>query len=703
MYNDNLEERYELAVDRVKDIIEVCDREISGEFVSYFRNVAKFIMKMDELKSLIDGNVIDKMSMEELEMLNRKLYSDVADENYETSFANPAYAVSVMGELYGRILSFLYVELRGLIVYAYEKRMADMTAVVELFVEIYCLFTADVRPKYKEIYDTVYWYVSDYSDVTIEERVAEQLDVTKSFAVDIIMNSDLSDLRYLYRFGEYITDNEIETAKYLNSLSQEEIDAMASTYTEGFRIGFVLGNKDLTRKSIVNIRYCIGFERVVKAAILQFEKMGLKPSIYRAAVNTINKRMNAKIGYYSTSPNKQMDYDHRFDNALYLDNDFVARKLGALKAAYEKYKTEAAAFAGPAVIEVFGEKPFAPVNKKEALKLDERQQKLSVKYDSESGRLVNEYIKGEERSFTIIAYPIPEIADTIDEYRKIFAETVRINTLDYDKYKRIQQSIIDVLDKAQHVVVKGCNGNKTDMKVSLIPIGDPAKQTIFENCLADVNIPLGEVFTSPRLKGTEGTLNVSRVYLNGLLYKNLTLKFRDGMVEDYVCDNFDNSIDVDDEGNAINKNKSYIRENILFNHDTLPIGEFAIGTNTTAYVMANRYDIVGKLPILIVEKMGPHFAVGDTCYTWAEDVAVYNPDGKEIISRNNEITLLRKTEPEKAYFNCHTDITIPYDEIGEISAVMSDGSKVQIIADGRFVLEGTEELNRPFDEEADEA
>ena len=32
---------------------------------------------------------------------------------------------------------------------------------------------------------------------------------------------------------------------------------------------------------------------------------------------------------------------------------------------------------------------------------------------------------------------------------------------------------------------------------------------------------------------------------------------------------------------------------------------------------------------------------------------------------------------------------------------MSDGSKVQIIADGRFVLEGTEELNRPFDEEAD--
>ncbi len=38
-------------------------------------------------------------------------------------------------------------------------------------------------------------------------------------------------------------------------------------------------------------------------------------------------------------------------------------------------------------------------------------------------------------------------------------------------------------------------------------------------------------------------------------------------------------------------------------------------TNTTAYVSANRYDIVYLLPILIVEKR-PHFALGDTvCVT----------------------------------------------------------------------------------------
>ena len=50
----------------------------------------------------------------------------------------------------------------------------------------------------------------------------------------------------------------------------------------------------------------------------------------------------------------------------------------------------------------------------------------------------------------------------------------------------------------------------------------------------------------------------------------------------------------------------------------------------------------------------------------------------------------------KAYFNCHTDITIPYGEIGMISAVMPDHYQVPIIVDGRFVLEGTMELNEAF-------
>ena len=204
--------------------------------------------------------------------------------------------------------------------------------------------------------------------------------------------------------------------------------------------------------------------------------------------------------------------------------------------------------------------------------------------------------------------------------------------------------------------------------------------------MADVNIPVGEVFTSPVLAGTNGTLHVSEVFLNGLQYLDLEIVFKDGMIERYNCGNFA------DEA----QNKAYIRDNILMRHETLPMGEFAIGTNTTAYRMAKEYQIGAKLPILIAEKTGPHFAVGDTCYSHAEDTAVYNPNGKEIIARDNEKSLLRKEDMSKAYFNCHTDITIPYDELGAITVIRPDGSTVDIIRDGLFRVEGAEELNEPL-------
>ena len=213
------------------------------------------------------------------------------------------------------------------------------------------------------------------------------------------------------------------------------------------------------------------------------------------------------------------------------------------------------------------------------------------------------------------------------------------------------------------------------------------KRDDFENCVADVNIPVGEVFTSPVLEGTNGILHVTKVFLNGLEYRNLAITFEDGMIKDYTCDNFASE----------EENRNFVKENILFRRETLPLGEFAIGTNTTAYVMARRLNVEAKLPILIAEKTGPHFAVGDTCYSHTEDVKVYNPDGKEIVARENSRSALRNTKPGEAYFNCHTDITIPYDELGSLTAVQKDGSRIVIIENGRFVLPGTEPLNEAFE------
>ncbi|MCH5259825.1 MAG: aminopeptidase [Lachnospiraceae bacterium] len=694
-------ERYVLAVERIRQISDesICEEQIQ----TYFRVVAGFVLLADKAWNIVENGDLRRMTLQELQSLNAELYRDVLPENYGNSYGNPDYAVDCLGESIGRMLSFLYTELRGMIPAAFEQNRFDMVIRMELLLEVYQAFVAAEQERAESSESTgqaaagtsnvapetlrqiLYWYVSDYYEPESLERTAGLLDPARNFAYRIIMDSDLSDLRYLYYYGEYVTDSELRTAKHLNAMPEERIKLLADTYTEGYRIGFEVGNKDISIKKTVNVRYALGFERMIRQAVINFDHIGLQPTIYRAGANIFQGRSVNKNGFFGANPNKQFDYDHKEDQALVLDRLLVERKMECMKSAYERYKTEAAVFGGPAVVEIFGEKPFVPETKKAAYKLDEKQQKLSVEYAAKAGALQNEYIPGEQRSFTIIAFPVPDIGD---RYEEIFDDIVRINTLDYKLYQGIQQKIIDALDLGLTVIVKGSGENRTEMTIRLHELHDPTKETNFENCVADVNIPVGEVFTSPVLAGTNGILHVTRVFLNELEYKDLWLKFEDGMVADYGCSNFPTEAE----------NRKYIRENVMFHHDTLPLGEFAVGTNTTAYVAARKYGIEDKMPILIAEKTGPHFAVGDTCYSHAENVRVFNPDGKEIIAKDNEVSLLRDTDVSKAYFQCHTDITIPYDELGELSVLTKAGETIPIILDGQFVLAGCEELNRAFEE-----
>lgn len=678
----HIQERYELTIERIRSIAD--EKSVDTSFRDYFRRTAEFLLLIYQVRNRLNKTHYLQCQMEELKEENHALYADILEENYEKSYANPTYAVACMGEFYGSFLSALYAELRGEIAYVYEQKEEYLAICNELFIEVYNAFEETERPDEKELRHIFYWYASDYCDVFATDRVREQVDAKEDFAAKIIMESDLTDLRYLYQYGEYISENELMTATHLNSLSQDVIDKMASVYTEGYRLGFVAAGIDLTKKETVNLHYNVGFERMMKKAIENFKAMGLLPTAFRVSVSAITRRPNRRNGYGSTGANKQFEYDHRFDNALFLDKKFVERKLDVMKNAFEEVKDLAATHAGPAVVEVFGEEPFIPQQKKEALHLTEKQQKLSVLYDSKSGQLTNQYIKGDERSFTIVAYPLPEIGEN---YREIFDEIIRINTLDMNVYEKVQQTLIDALDKGRYVRILGKGENRTDLTVQLYRLQNPKKETVFENCVADVNIPVGEVFTSPVLKGTNGLLHVSKVYLDELQYRDLKVSFEDGMIADYGCSNFED----EQEG------RDFVKHNVLYNHDSLPLGEFAIGTNTTAYVVAKKYGIEDKLPILIAEKMGPHFAVGDTCYSWSEEHRLYNRNGKEIVAKDNEVSILRKEDVAKAYFQCHTDITIPYEELASITVVCEDGNEITILEDGRFVLYGTELLNEPFD------
>ena len=195
------EERYELALDRIR--LMQTEDTVGEPYRDYFKKMAEFVLMLDELRTeLLDGRY-QKLELDELRKWNRRLYQDVLPGQYEKSYANPDYACKMLGKESGQILGMLYAELRGAVVYVFEGKTEYLAILYELLIEVYNQFEEEPDPKAAR--DTFYWYASDYCDVFLADRIREQVLPEESFATDLIMNSDLTDLRYLYQFGEYIS------------------------------------------------------------------------------------------------------------------------------------------------------------------------------------------------------------------------------------------------------------------------------------------------------------------------------------------------------------------------------------------------------------------------------------------------------------------------------------------------------------------
>lgn len=669
LQNQKIETSYQESLETIKTIWEKL-KDDETKFGSYLFLIADKILYFGELEAELTATYHQQNSLEALQKTNREFFAEILPENYETSFANPVYAVQVFGKEFGATFSVYYIAYRNYLNHAFLHQRFRMEKWNKLFIDVYEILRVN-QPDLEKFAKTA---KQIRANPTLEDSVLffqQSYNKTTSCGKDIVLKADLTDIRYLYQYGRFITENEIKTAEFLMKFSQEKIDMLADAITQAFFRGYELARKDISTKNGTGIYFNIGQERIVLAMYNKLAEKGITANL---------------ANFFTTNPNKQYRYDHRFDSALFLNEKFME----LLKANQETAAAECGdflkQFAGSIYFDAFGEKPFAPKTKAAFLKLSKEQQQLSQKQRMIFGQILQKYIPRSQTSFCIVGFPTPEIGT---QFAEIFEGTIGINMIDTIHHEEIQQHIVDALDKADYVHVKGKNGNRTDIKVKMQKLQDPSKQTNFVNCGADVNIPVGEVFTTPKLTGTGGVLHLKKTFLKNLKFVDLSLSFKDGYVENYACKNFDKEED----------NKKYIEENLLFPHKTLPIGEFAIGTNTQAYVMARKFDILPLLPVLIVEKMGPHFAIGDTCFSWEEDYAVYNPlDNKEITARDNERSALRKKDLDKAYTNCHTDITLPYEDLDFIQVITKDGKKIDVIRNGRFAIPGTEELNVPLDE-----
>ena len=348
-----IEERFEMARERLRQWV------AEDEVTSIPTEFRKFMSTQAGLLEHCVAVCDDPKSMATAEV-NSVLYADIVGDAYENSFANPRVCVDVFKEYPDKTaqgLNWIATNIREVIVAAYEK---DVWTLLD-----------EIRV-----------------DRSINELVVPD---EEGLVYQLLMNRDHSDESFLYEYGEFISDNEIKVLKYLNSMSDDELEKMAGTYTEGYKMGFELAGIDLRQKETVEIRYPIGFEPMVKRAVIQFEKMGLKP--------TFRRRTNTKaIGVVSTPASRQYLHDHRFDDALYLNNALTSERLKYAKKSFEEYKDYAITYAGPAVIETFGEKLFVPEVKKEAPKYTKEQEEVSLSYRRDYMLMQDDFIPGADNT-----------------------------------------------------------------------------------------------------------------------------------------------------------------------------------------------------------------------------------------------------------------------------------------------------------------
>ncbi|MBD3286811.1 leucyl aminopeptidase, partial [candidate division WOR-3 bacterium] len=571
--NDKIRESYEKTLSAVRGISGKAGEYEKGtgkkELDRFLATVGKMILKYAGIENELKPDFFTDKDMRELKTQNLDFYSDILPENYPESYANPTYAVRIFGERLGRLFSFLYWEFRRYLTYAFSHKVFKMERYNRLFIELW-EYLANNEADYDYLKGMITGPRREQSAEDYVRAIKEQFDPGFRYLREVIEEADLSDPRYLFASGGYITENEIGTSRFLATYSRDKIEKLARQIVKGYIEGFERDGKDISNKSSVRVVYGAGQERIIKEVARLLSERGLEPSGFNAAY---------------TRPNKQYDFDFKFSPALYLDEAHVERVGENLKQACESCREVLESFSGIVALDKFGEEPFKPENKKEMLRFSPEQQELFMSLQATQARVFDSYAPRTKTSFTVIAFPSPEIGDNFNE---IFEDVLEINMLDTEKYEVIQQRIIDALDKADFVHVKGKGSNKTDIKVKLHELTDPARQSNFLNCGANINIPLGEVYTSPVLKGTTGVLHVKETFLNRLKFVDLELHFKDGYVVDYNCGNFEKEED----------NKRYIEENLLFPHKTLPVGEFAIGTNTLAYVMAQKHRILDVLPVL---------------------------------------------------------------------------------------------------------
>lgn len=635
----------------------------SIEIATYLKQVHKVLCTRIDCMEQLNDNYFTKYSFEQLAEDNKNFYIDLY-ENYHQSYADPRFTKQLLPLDISDLASAFYQEIVRSIRFVFQRDELQFQYILEKF-----LLYADALSGNKALVAELKTLDKNYQSMQESYKLTSSYH-PHNFATTLLETQDLNDIRYLFRYGVYISETEIAFAQLMNTYQKEDIQVLANQMVDGYVKGFERHHKHMNGRTNARIVLLVGLERLAAAIQMRLHTYG-----YQGFIGDLVWR----------NQNMQADMDFEKIHQYELQEADYQTLLQTYSTALKQYDASLRAYQGNVIMVSFGQVRKEVIDYESYYKPNYELKKI---YELKKRQVFETYVPKAEISYTGMAFPVKEISNY--DYPKIFKDVMRINQMDPQKHEKMQAYLISILDQGDYVEIKGWKGNETDIRISLHELQNPELETNFVNCGADVNIPAGEVYTTPQLQGSNGLLHLKQIRIAKVQFKDVKIHIEQGFTKDYTCRNTDNE-----------EENRQLMESIIFHHrNTLPIGEFALGTNTYAYALAKKDGILHQLHTLIYEKLGPHIALGDTCFAWGEDTLLFDQNHKLVVAKDNEFSMQRKVDPMKAYVNMHYDLTIPYDEIGCIRVHTRDGKVITIVQDGKFVLAPLLPLNLYLSEEA---
>lgn len=253
----------------LKQIKKICDETAKSKntYDELFNYTGNHIIKLTDLEKRLDDDYFKSKTFEELLKENNQLYSELLPENYVRSYANPSFCVEMFGDKCGQLISYFYRMYRQYTTYAFQHKIFKMDEYNKLFIDVF-----DFINNNKIEYDVFKELITeiDRKDQTGQFIIEckEKVDKNFKFYRDIIENSDLNDLRYLFKYGEYIAENEIKTAEFWLDYSDEKVELLVKLIVDSYIRSFIVEGKDIPKKSTVAVcRWNIGQEMMIHQLI----------------------------------------------------------------------------------------------------------------------------------------------------------------------------------------------------------------------------------------------------------------------------------------------------------------------------------------------------------------------------------------------------------------------------------------------------